>query len=226
MPSVTLYSFRRCPYAMRARLGIWLAQCTVELREIILKHKPLAMLEASPKGTVPVLILQDGTVIDESLDIIKWALQQNDPLDLRRLDHPTQQALTASLIQQNDNDFKPYLDKYKYADRHPEQHAEDYREQGEHFIARLEQQLQVGPYLLGERLSLADIAIFPFIRQFAHVDLPWWQQAPYPKVQTWLQALLNSEMFNAIMVKYPTWLDSGEAVIFTGDPVLLTSKTQ
>src|SRR5690554_5339291 len=161
-----LYSFRRCPYAMRARLGILFAGLQVELREIVLRNKPAQMLAISPKGTVPVLQLPDGQVIDESLDIMRCALQLQDPQQL--LDEST---LTQgyALIEQNDRQFKHWLDRYKYADRYPEMTQLEYRLQGEVFLQQLEQLLNQS-FLLGDKISLADIGIMPFIRQFAHVD--------------------------------------------------------
>ncbi|MCG9755536.1 glutathione S-transferase [Shewanella insulae] len=212
-----LYSFRRCPYAMRARLGLFLAGQEVELREIVLKHKPEPMLAASPKGTVPVLILEDGSVIDESLSIMLWALSEkakegDEKTKALLLTHePGQQQAAMALIEANDNEFKPWLDKYKYADRHPEQTQDEYRAQGERFISLLEASLSQHDQLVSDLPSLADYAIFPFVRQFAHVDKNWWQQSPYPKVRAWLANHIDSPAFAAIMKKYPTWLDSGES---------------
>ncbi len=214
MPLPTLYSFRRCPYAMRARLGIYLSNTCVDLREIVLKHKPQPMLDASPKGTVPVLLLANGEVIEESLDIMCWALQQSDPNNLLLAGNQRQQEIARALIETNDNEFKPWLDKYKYADRHPERCEQFYREQGERFIDQLETLLGKHQHLLGKCMSIADIAIFPFIRQFAGVNTTWFQQAPYPNVQRWLSAHIDSQPFKAIMNKYPTWLESGESFPF------------
>lgn len=214
MPLSILYSFRRCPYAMRARLGIYLSKTSVSLREIILKHKPQPMLDVSPKGTVPVLILQDGSVIDESLDIMCWALSHCDPNNLLLNGNPRQQEIAKALIETNDNDFKPWLDKYKYADRHPEKTEAFYRSEGEKFIAQLEHLLEKHQQLLGDPVSIADIAIFPFIRQFSGVDTAWFKQAPYPNVQRWLAAHLESPAFIYIMKKYPTWLESDESFQF------------
>ncbi|RTR39606.1 glutathione S-transferase [Shewanella canadensis] len=210
----TLYSFRRCPYAMRARLGIYLSGSQVLLREIVLKHKPQPMLDASPKGTVPVLILQDGEVIDESLDIMIWALKRDDPDNLLLIEEPHKQEIAKALIDANDYKFKPWLDKYKYADRHPEQREENYREQGEQFIAKLETLLAKHEQLLGSKPCIADFAIFPFVRQFAHVNKPWFRASPYPNVQRWLSHHLASTTFTHIMKKYPTWLESEEAFLF------------
>lgn len=210
----TLYSFRRCPYAMRARLGIYLSGTQVSLREIVLKHKPETMLQASPKGTVPVLILQDDKVIDESLDIMLWALKHNDPDNLLLEGEPHKQEIAKVLIQANDNEFKPWLDKYKYADRHPEQREENYREQGEQFIAQLEELLTKNEQLLGVKPCIADFAIYPFVRQFAHVNKAWFKGSPYLNVQRWLSGHLTSTTFSHIMNKYPTWLESEEEFLF------------
>lgn len=214
MPLPTLYSFRRCPYAMRARLGIYLSATPVMLREIILKHKPQPMLDASPKGTVPVIILDNGHVIDESLDIMCWALSHSDPDNLLLNGKPRQQEIAKALIDTNDSVFKPWLDKYKYADRHPEQSEQFYRTEGEKFIAQLEHLLTKNQQLLSDSTSIADYAIFPFIRQFAGVDKNWFAQAPYPNVQRWLAAHIDSPVFGHIMKKYPTWLESGESFTF------------
>ena len=195
-----LYSFRRCPYAMRARFALIYAGIQLEHREILLKNKPQAMLDVSPKGTVPVLVLEDVQVIDESLDIMLWALEQHDPDDW--LSHK-EQAL--ALIDINDNTFKQWLDKYKYADRFPEYSQNDYRSQAELFLQKLEQQLCQFTFLCGEQPILADFAIFPFIRQFAFVDKAWFDKAPYPKLQTWLNTHLESSLFEKVMYKHPVW---------------------
>ncbi|TGA70009.1 glutathione S-transferase [Aliivibrio fischeri] len=203
----TLYSFRRCPYAMRARLGIVQSNKTVHLREIILKNKPEAMLQASPKGTVPVLITNKGKVIDESLDIMKWALEGSELL-LSATNEMFQ------LVRENDDIFKSWLDKYKYADRYPEYSEIYYREQGELFLNKLEQRLTTSPMLFSKQYSFADLAILPFIRQFAFVDIHWFRQSKYKNLQRWLFEFIESELFNSIMNKYPTWLDSHQEFIF------------
>ncbi|OUS25011.1 glutathione S-transferase [Gammaproteobacteria bacterium 45_16_T64] len=204
-----LYSFRRCPYAMRARLAIQYSQVPVELREVVLRDKPADMLHRSPKGTVPVIITPANQVIDESIDIMLWALKQNDPDGWLRDD-------AESLIEQNDGEFKAYLDLYKYSDRFPDFPAEHYRSQAEGFLKRLESLLCQSPFLLGESLSMADMAVFPFIRQFAHVDKAWFDAANYPKLQFWLQQRLNSIMFAQIMEKYPKWQPDTPGVMFGG----------
>lgn len=206
----TLYSFRRCPYAMRARLALAISQQQVNLREIILKEKPEQMLAISSKGTVPILQLSDDYVLDESLDIMAWALEQSDPQGWLKAN------LTEmlSLIDRNDFEFKFWLDRYKYADRFPEKTESYYREQAEEFLIELEGRLQLQPFLFAQHMTLADAAIFPFIRQFSSVDKTWFAQSPYPLLQKWLNNLINSPLFIAIMHKYPTWLDSKEEVIF------------
>lgn len=207
-----LYSFRRCPYAMRARMALSYSGIAVELREIELKHKPAEMLAASAKGTVPVLILPDGRVVDESRDIMFWALAQNDPDNwmLRPSSELSKEAV--NLIDQNDGEFKGYLDRYKYADRYPEYPETHYRSQGERFLQQLDNRLQVTRYLLGDQLSVADVAVMPFIRQFAHVDINWFRQADYKALQVWLDERLASVLFNRVMNKYKPWIASDEVV--------------
>ena len=200
MSGATLYSFRRCPYAMRARMALRYSGIALDIVEVSLKAKPAEMLALSSKGTVPVLQV-DGRVIDESLEIMGWALAQHDPQDWRLRDDPEGQALTAALLEENDQVFKLHLNRYKYPERHPEYSKEHYRSEGERFLRRLEALLDTRPFLAAEHQSLADVAVLPFIRQFAHVDRDWFAQAPYHRLQTWLQGLLDSELFEAIMAK-------------------------
>ena len=210
-----LYSFRRCPYAMRARLAIAKALVRVELREIELRNKPDSLLLASPKGTVPVLQLGDGKVIDESLDIMFWALQHHDPehwLEKHWLNHAER------LIHWNDGEFKYYLDRYKYTDRYPERSGLEYRKQGELFLTELERRLSQHMYLCGEHFSLADAAILPFIRQFAAVDTTWFEKSPYPFLKKWLSQFQSSRLFETVMTKYLPWKPD--------DPVLFFGKEQ
>lgn len=201
-----LYSYRRCPYAMRARMALKYADIAVEIREIVLRDKPAEMLKASPKGTVPVLVFQDGitnesVVIEQSLDIMHWVLQQKDVDGWLNVDN----AMAQELIFENDGYFKQALDKYKYAIRFPEESAEAYRLQAEVFLLKLEMLLSQSPFLLKAEASLADIAIFPFIRQFAAVDGTWFESAPYPKLRAWLNKLVASDVFVSIMQKQPTY---------------------
>jgi len=200
-----LYSFRRCPYAIRARYAIKYSGVKVELREILLKHKPACMLDISPKGTVPVLILPDNTVIDESLDIMHWALSIHNPENWS-MDTPSSETDEAQdLIQYNDEIFKRHLDNYKYADRHAEFTHDYYRVKAEKFPAELNKRLQQTRFLSGPDISLSDIAIFPFIRQFALVDISWFEQTKYDFLKAWLQYFLDSRLFTQVMEKYPLW---------------------
>ena len=198
-----LYSYRRCPYAMRARMALKYAGIKVDIREIALRNKPVAMLKVSPKGTVPVLVLQDGHVLEQSLDIMHWALQQSDVDGWLAADS----TLAQHLIAENDGSFKQALDKYKYAIRFPEQSAEIYRAQGEQFLQELELRLSQSRFLLQDQLSLADIAIFPFIRQFAAVDATWFDAADYPRLKAWLSVLVKSALFDSVMEKQPTYIE-------------------
>jgi len=196
---------------MRSRMAIRHCKIQVELREVILSNKPAALIEVSPKATVPVLICNDGNIIDQSLDIMHWALAQAD------VDNWLDTAYLQSsdkLIRYNDNIFKIHLDHYKYADRFPEHTQTHYREKGEDFLLQLECLLQKHNYLLSDQITIADIAIFPFIRQFAFVDIEWFKQAPYPRLNQWLFYWLNSELFSSVMHKYPAWEENQQPVLF------------
>ena len=207
-----LYSFRRCPYAMRARLGILFAELQVELREITLKNKPPQMLAISPKGTVPVLQLADGRVIEESREIMECALAQQDPQGL--LDAEILQQANA-LIDKNDNEFKHWLDHYKYADRYPDMTQTEYRQRGEAFLQVLEALLTKNAYLLGDKVTIADIGIMPFVRQFAHVDRDVFYSLPYPNLQRWLLHWLEHPLFLQAMNKYQPWQEHDDVVLFS-----------
>lgn len=204
--SAVLWSFRRCPYAMRGRMGLKASGLDYEHREIILRDKPQEMLDASPKGTVPVYIKEDGAVIEESLDLLNWALNQNDPLGW--LDCDIEKA--RALIEANDTDFKHHLDRYKYASRYEDTAKRgdtnlSHRLEAEKHIQNLEVLLNDGPYLLGDKQSIADIAIFPFMRQFSNVEPDWWASAPYPKTRDWLIRHIESDLFKSVMTKFPLW---------------------
>jgi len=210
-----LYSFRRCPYAMRARLAcaLFLPPQCLELREVVLKNKPQELLAISPKATVPVLLLPNLSLIDESRDIMLWAIEQtSDPLKTQFIPLHLQLDID-ELIDENDGSFKWALDHYKYADRY-EESEEHYRKLGEVFLAKLEQLLEKNLYLFSTEISLADIAIFPFVRQFAHVNKKWFEQSAYPKLIRWLNELLESELFASIMEKYKPWQVENEPVYF------------
>lgn len=198
------YSFRRCPYAMRARLAIAASGIEVELREVILKAKPAELLQASPKGTVPVLIASDGKVIDESLEIMRWALDQHDPEQWLNPDNGTLASMLA-LIADCDGDFKHHLDRYKYPERYTGADALQHRAAGATFLASLNERLLAQPYLYGKRAALADMAIAPFVRQYAQTDATWFAQQPWPALVGWLASMVDSERFASIMDKYPPW---------------------
>ncbi len=203
-----LYSFRRCPYAIRARLALQVSGVPYDLREVSLKSKPPELLAASPKGTVPVLILPSREVIDESLDIMRWALAQNDPEGWL-----TQSALDEmlALIAANDGRFKHALDRYKYPNRYPLESGGDVRAfaQAQRFEAAswlrtLQSRLSQG-WLFGNQPSLADMATLPFVRQFAHTDTAWFAAQPWPMLRTWLERFESSELFEAAMAKHKPW---------------------
>ncbi len=203
-PRPVLYSFRRCPYAMRARLAIAAAGIECRLREVVLRDKPAEMLDASPKGTVPVIVLPGGKVVEESLDVMDWALAQNDPEGWLSPDVGTLDDMRA-LIAENDGPFKHALDRYKYPNRYDGVDAKEQRELGLAFLAKLNQRLEAHTNLFGDTLSLADIAIFPFVRQFANTDRAWFDALLLAALQGWLQRNLDSQRFAAIMRKYPQW---------------------
>ena len=200
-----LYSFRRCPYAMRARMALIISGQQVELREVVLRDKPASMLALSPKGTVPVLALPGGEVIEESLDIMRWALRLDDPEGWLEGDD-------AALIAANDGAFKQHLDRYKYATRHGSDPLE-HRAAGMAWLGELEARLESGAFLCGGRRMLADIAIFPFVRQLAAADQAWFDAQPLPRVQAWLRALIGSELFDRAMVRRAAW-QLGDAAVF------------
>jgi glutathione S-transferase len=208
-----LYSFRRCPYAMRARMAIAYAGIAVELREVVLRDKPPSLLTYSPKGEVPVLVLPGGTVIDESRDIMLWALGQQDAEGWLPADKKEREVME-SLMDENDGKFKIWLDHYKYADRFPEHSAEHYRAQGEVFLAKLESRLAGTAYLFGDSCRIGDVAIFPFVRQFAFADKAWFDDAPYPRLQQWLEGFLASALFGRIMSKYMQWHEGDAVTVF------------
>ena len=209
----TLYSFRRCPYAMRARLGLQSAGIACWLREVVLRDKPAEMLRYSPKGTVPVLVLPGGAVIDESLEIMLWALDQSDPEGWLR---PKQGGLAdmLALIGENDGHFKHHLDRYKYPDRYDGAVAERHRAGGLAFLRVLNDRLAAQGQLFGPQATLGDMAIIPFVRQFANTDRAWFDALDLPALQTWLADHLNSARFEQIMRKYTKWEPGADEPIF------------
>ena len=210
MPTMTpiLYSFRRCPYAMRARLAISASGRSCELREVVLRDKPAELLAASPKGTVPVLVIpgkmSDVQVLEESLDIMHWALEGRDPQHWLSPPTGTLQDMQA-LIARCDGDFKHHLDRYKYASRYEGSGAAEHRERAAAFLRELDARLTVSSHLFGNRPALADIAIAPFVRQFAIAEPAWFDAQAWPRLRGWLEALLESDDFAKVMRKYPQW---------------------
>ncbi|HSI22002.1 MAG: glutathione S-transferase [Methylophilaceae bacterium] len=199
-----LYSFRRCPYAMRARMALLASGTVCELREIVLRAKPQELFAASAKGTVPVVVLPDGTVIEESLDIMLWALERNDPQQWLTPEHESLDDML-QLIAQCDGDFKLHLDRYKYPNRFDNVDALQHRAAGAAFLLKLESDLSSRPYLFGSHPALADIAIFPFVRQFAQTDQAWFDAQPWPHLMRWLSTLLDSAIFSSVMHKFDAW---------------------
>ena len=200
----TLFSFRRCPYAMRARMALEASGAELELVEVSLRNKPARMLELSPKGTVPVVELDDGTVIDESLDIMLWTLRNHDPEGWLGKDEATLQEMLA-LIEENDGDFKHHLDRTKYAIRYEGADPEVHRKDAQVFLFGLTERLQQNTYLMGDTPQLADWAIFPFVRQFANIDRPRFDEGNDEKLSQWLDWGLASERFQTIMKKGSRW---------------------
>ena len=213
-----LYSFRRCPYAIRARYVIALINVPVRLREVVLKSKPAALLSLGGRSSVPQLIDVDGARYPESLDIIFWALSKADDRvssdDLWPFQIIKQNKVKA-WIKYNDRFFKYWLDRYKYADRYPEFSEGYYRRKGEVFLQRLDKRLKASAFLFGERVSVADIAVFPFVRQFAAVNQAWFELSEYHSLKVWLAGFLNSEVFKSVvMVKHSAWEAGQEDILF------------
>ncbi|MBC8445268.1 MAG: glutathione S-transferase [Rhodospirillaceae bacterium] len=209
-----LYSFRRCPYAIRARLALSVSHQQCVLREIILRNKPAQMLALSSKATVPVLLLTDGHVLDESLDIMIWALDRHDPQQWLVPENGSLVHMKA-LIATCDGAFKDHLDRYKYAARYgkgtdPVHH----RTEGVAFLTMLNDRLGNHAHLFGKRPALADFAIFPFVRQFANTDRDWFDNLPITHLQNWLAGHLKSDLFQGVMYKWPLWTVGDEETLF------------
>ncbi|MEJ5979020.1 glutathione S-transferase [Novosphingobium sp. PS1R-30] len=201
-----LYSFRRCPYAMRARLALLVSATTCEIREVKLSQKPAELIAASPKATVPVLVLPGGGVVEESREIMAWALAQRDPEGwLDREDR--------NLIEMNDGPFKHHLDRYKYPERHGSQPGE-HRAAALELLRGLEARLALQTNLCGDLRGLTDAAIFPFVRQFAETDRAWFDAQPLPHLQAWLARHLASELFAAIMLRLQPWQPEDAPILF------------
>ena len=202
-----LYSFRRCPYAIRARMVLSYMEVSVELREVLLNERPQSLYKISSKGTVPVLLLDDGKVLDESLDIMLWAIKQGEQkLYEDKLNEQNQ------LIKYNDTKFKYWLDKYKYHVRYLEHSRDYYQRKCSKTLAEYDMMLRGNAYLMGDRIRLADIAIFPFIRQCANVDQNWFNNK-YPNLNQWLEIWKQSRVFKSVMMKYNQWKLGDESLI-------------
>ncbi|MDA9918396.1 glutathione S-transferase [Erythrobacter sp.] len=205
-----LYSFRRCPYAMRARMALWIAGITVELREVKLANKPPELAEASPKATVPVLVPAEGDVVDESIAVMRWALKHSDPEGWLVGDD-------TDLITRFDGPFKHHLDRYKYPTRYTEEadHGQvDHRAGGLALLQDLDARLADSQQLNGDTRTLTDIALFPFIRQFANTDRAWFDAQPITHLQNWLEAHLASDLFASIMPKFAPWSAGDDPILF------------
>jgi glutathione S-transferase len=202
-----LYSFRRCPYAMRARMALSIAGIAVELREVKLANKPVELIEASEKATVPVLVLPDGAVLDESMEIMLWALAQNDPEGWLSGDD-------RELLATMDGPFKHHLDRYKYPTRYDDCDPRPHRAAGYEILLRLDGKLVDQPQLCGATRTLTDVASFPFIRQFANHDREWFDAQPIPHLQRWLKEHLSSSLFTSVMPKFVPWKAGDEVVLF------------
>ena len=196
---------------MRARMAIHISGQKCELREVLLRDKPPSMLKYSPKGTVPVLILQDGNVIDESLDVIDWALNLNDPDDWQRSKDTKK---TKELIKINDGEFKYHLDRYKYSKRYDNEDPEFHKKKCLKFIESVNNELNYSKYIFDDNISYADIVLLPFMRQFRIADMEWFDSLPYDNLKEWLSSFLNSPLLNSIMKKYDLWKEGDDLIIF------------
>ena len=200
----TLYSFRRCPYAMRARLALRLCKIECIIREISLKAKSTEFLRVSPKATVPVLVLPNGEVLEESLDIIYWSLEQNDPSKLKVNNQLGRK--TSKLIELFDTEFKFHLDRYKYSSRYNIQNSQVHRDKAREILVQINTMLKGKNYIGGKNISLLDISILPFVRQFRIADMKWFDNnLGLDNVNKWLNIFLNSDLLASIMTKYKVW---------------------
>lgn len=208
-----LYSFRRCPYAMRARLALLASGQACELREVVLRDKPQALRDASSKATVPVLVLPDGQVIDESLDIMLWALRRHDPLGWLV---PTEGDLSQMLflVAGFDRDFKPLLDRAKYPQRYGLADGLAERDAALPLLQALAQRLERQLWLLGAHATLADMAVLPFVRQYAAIDDGWFRQHTGTALQRWLDVWLAGPLFEQTMARFAPWRPGTPSITF------------
>ncbi|MGF1695666.1 glutathione S-transferase [Vibrio lamellibrachiae] len=215
-----LYSLQNCPYAMRARIALFKSQQQVLIRAVKLNNKPVEMLATSPKGSVPVLVLEKNIaankdmILEESLEVMLWALSQNDPDNLLHTDEPIQLPTMVTLISEFERDFIPAFNAYSCAKRYHEDNLGECREACEVHIQNLEARLTEHRYLLSDKESLLDIALVPFIRKFARIERQWYLQSPYPKLRQWLDSYLQSAMFSKVMEKHELWLENRKDIYF------------
>lgn len=200
-PLPILYTFRRCPYAMRARMAIYAAGIKMQQIEVSLKNKPQSLIDYSPKATVPVVITPRGEVIAESRDIMLWALHQADPDNWLLQNDVLKQEQMMQLVDNCDIEFKPLLDRYKYFERYPNHPQAEYRFQAEIFLQKLDIRLSINKFLMDDQMRFVDVAIFPFIRQFSSVDKAWFSKSPYKHLERWLDVCINTILFKAVMEK-------------------------
>jgi len=211
-----LYSFKRCPYAMRARMALYLTNIQCELREVSLKNKPSTMLDISPKGTVPILLLDNGNVIDESLDVINWALKQHNVFAANLLDH--QEIFTDKTIELFDGDFKFNLDRYKYSTRYHDVNEQIHRESCLKILKELDKFFIGSAWFFGDDINKLDISILPFIRQFRLANSEWFDaQADIKNIKYWLNTFLESDLFKKIMTSYEPWKEPDDPLYFLTD---------
>ena len=211
-----LYSLQNCPYAMRARFTLFKAKQKVLIRAIKLNNKPDEMLQVSPKGSVPVLVVSDTCVIEESLDIMCWALTASDPQDLLHSTTPELKNEMLTFIHHFEAQFIPALEAYCCAKRYHENNIDECRANCEVYLETLEQRLINGQFLFSDKESLADIALFPFLRKFARVERQWYLNSPYPKLRLWLDSYLQSPIFTKVMAKHELWLENKKDIYFSG----------
>lgn len=205
-----LYSFRRCPYAMRARLALQKADIKSELREVVLRDRPEHMMEISPKGTVPVMLLQDGTLLEESLDIMDYAAEKIDSVCWKKENIQNFDEMISKL----DGEFKHNLDRYKYPNRYDDVDSIQHRDANIPFLQMIDDLLASNEFLSGEEMGILDCAIFPFIRQFANHDRDWFDNLPLQRLLKWLDDCLSSEEFKIVMKKYKQWTPDQDVVIW------------
>lgn len=211
-----LYSFRRCPYAMRARMALLVSGIRCEMREIALSQKPESMLTASPKGTVPVLVLKDK-VLDQSLDIMHWALRQHDPQQWTTHNTPLD-ADAIAWVKQCDEEFKRHLDRYKYPNRYDLPSGIEHRDAGAMYLQQLNARLQTSAHLMGPQWTWVDAAIAPFVRQFARTDRDWFDAQHWTELKTWLENFEQSATYLSAMHKYKVWHQDAKPVAFPATP--------